>query len=44
MRIGGRERGEPDQAEDWEWIHRDCGREWVSICGIRIESIVGIRN
>lgn len=35
MRIGGRERGEPDQEEDREWVYRNCGGEWVSVCGVR---------
>lgn len=34
MRIGGRERGEPDQAEDRGWVYRNCGGERVSVCGV----------
>ena len=41
MRIGGRERGEPDQEENWRGIYR--GGDWkrVSVCGIRKVSRLG---
>lgn len=32
MQIGGRERGKPDQAEDWGWVYRNCGGEQISVC------------
>lgn len=35
MRIGGRERGKPDQEEDRRWVYRNCGGERVSVCGVR---------
>lgn len=34
MRIGGRERGEPNQEEDRRGVYRDGGRERVSVCGV----------
>ena len=33
MRIGGRERGKPDQEEDRGWVYRNCGGERISVCG-----------
>lgn len=42
MRIGGRERGEPDQEEDRGWVYRNCGGKRVSVCGIREDPGVGI--
>ena len=35
MRIGGRERGKPDQAEDRRGVYRNCGWERISVCGVR---------
>lgn len=38
--FSGDECDKPDQAKDWEWIHRDCGREWVSVCGIEQSNVL----
>lgn len=38
MQIGSRECDESDMEEDRRWIYRNCGRERVSVCGVRIEA------
>lgn len=40
MRIGGRERGKPDQAEDRGWVYRNCGGERVSVCSMSDQELV----